>query len=323
MTARLSRPNAPAIPGVGLLAAGLALASLTELLILRTFTRTAIHIPGLQALKEPYEGLAFTGRYAYFVSVALLLVALPVLVSRLWAGRTTAGRIGAASVAFFAIGAALAALQAADRLVIDAVTASAVVMLAMAAAGRVELRATAPLLFAAAFALSAGHTLAQGAAQQGLGSGSADWMLHAAEIAGVAFAISTPLLVSRQPGRASLAAGGIVGLVTLAAFLGNGSTSRILLLWNEGLSGTLPAFAYAVAGGALAAAMVEALRLRRATLLIALLLLTTGGIGLHNTYQTGLVIAGLAILCLGAFEPQEAAQEVSNEQRDATAPGRA
>jgi hypothetical protein len=33
-----------------------------------------------------------------------------------------------------------------------------------------------------------------------------------------------------------------------------------------------------------------------------LVLLITGGIGLHSTYQTGLVVIGLAVLCLAARE---------------------
>jgi len=303
MTAQLSRQRAAALPGLGLLAAGLALASLVELLILRTFTRTAVHIPGLEALQEPYEALALTGRYAYFVSLTLLLLALPVLAWRLWLSQGAAGRIGAAAVAFFAAGAAFAAFESTERLVVDAMTTTAVVTLAMSAGWMLARGAVVPvLLFAAAFALSAGHTITQGMAQAGLGTTSADGLLRAGELAGVAFAVSTPWLVGRVPSRGAVVAGVAVAVLTLGFFLGNGSTSRILLLWNEGLSGTLPSVFYAAAAGALAMTVTETLRTRDVAVTVGLLLLTTGGIGLHNTYQTGLVTTGLAVLAVAAGE---------------------
>ena len=64
---------------LSLLVGGLAVASAIELAILRTFTRTAIHIPALNSLQEPYAVVSRGGRYAYFVAIALMVPALAML----------------------------------------------------------------------------------------------------------------------------------------------------------------------------------------------------------------------------------------------------
>ncbi len=93
--------------------------------------------------------------------------------------------------------------------------------------------------------------------------------------------------------------GASVGVLTFGMFAGSGgSTSRILLLWNEGLSGTLPGTVYAVAAGTLTIAFVALLQGRHYLAAMAIVLLVAGGLGLHNTYQSGLVIAGLAVLAV-------------------------
>src|SRR3972149_4196781 len=51
---------------------GLAVAAALELVILRTFTRTAIHIPALQSLSRPYELLSDLGQYTYYVAAVLV-----------------------------------------------------------------------------------------------------------------------------------------------------------------------------------------------------------------------------------------------------------
>lgn len=87
--------------------------------------------------------------------------------------------------------------------------------------------------------------------------------------------------------------------VVFAAFLGNGgATARFLLLWNEGLSGALPSVAYAGASGCLAATLVALVKARNGLAAAGPVLLVTGGIGLHSTYQSGLVITGMALLAM-------------------------
>jgi hypothetical protein len=287
-------------PGIVLGAVGLAAASAVELLILRTFTRTAIHIPGITALREPYEALSFGGRYAYFVAVALLVFALPASAVALWrCGPVQRGM--AAAIGTFALMSGLAAAAASGRLALDAATAGAVAVVAvgLAAVSRRWETAIPVGLFAAAFILSSAHTLGQSAAQEGVLTLRTDGALTAAEVVGVAFALCTPLLARGLLDRAALVAGAGTGLVVFAAFLGNGgATARFLLLWNEGLSGALPSIAYAAAAGCLAATLVAFIRARDGLAAAGVALLVTGGIGLHSTYQSGLVITGMALLAL-------------------------
>lgn len=294
-------------PGIVLGATGLAAASAIELLILRTFTRTAIHIPGITALREPYEVLSFGGRYAYFVSIALLLFALPSAAWTLWR-RGTVQRGMAAAIGIFALMSGLAAATASGRLAVDAATAGAVAVVAvgMVVLSRRWATSVPVCLFAAAFILSSAHTLGQSAAQEKLVTLRTDGALTAAEVVGVAFALTVPLLARRSLDRAAVMVGAGTALVVFVAFLGNGgATARFLLLWNEGLSGVLPSVAYAAAAGCLAATFTAFARARNGVAAAGLVLLVTGGIGLHSTYQSGLAITGMALLVLALTQRPE------------------
>ncbi len=207
----------------------------------------------------------------------------------------------AASIAVFAALSALAAGGLASRLVLDVSAAGSVVVLAVGGAcfSRRWTVALPLSLFGAAFVLSAAHTVAQSAAQEGVFAIDTDRVLSAAEVAGLAFAFATPLMAWPSAGRFSTAVGVAVTLVAYAAFLGNGSTTRFLLLWNEGLSGIMPSFLYAIAAGCLAGTLVALLRNGNQVAAAGLVLLVTGGIGLYSTYQSGLAIAGMVLLSLG------------------------
>lgn len=308
MAAPLERPAA--VQAVMFAAAGLAVASALELLILRTFTRTAIHIPGITALREPYEVLSLGGRYAYFVSVAMLLIAVSAVAIVLWWGRDPVHRGMAMALGVFGLLSGMAALDAANRFALDAATSGAVAVIAIGGAALArDQRAGLPIvLFAVAFLLSASHTLAQTMAQEGLATFDTGGALNAAEYAGVAFAFSAPLLARGAMDRTATLAGVAVSAVTFAAFLGNGgATARFLLLWNEGLSGAMPSIAYAIAAGCLASTCVALLRARNGLAAAGLVLLLTGGIGLHSTYQSGLALMGMSLLALVLARPAEAA----------------
>lgn len=308
MTARLTSPlPAVGFPAAGRLAALLAVTSVVELLVLRTFTRTAIHIPAISVMQRPYDVLAFSGRYAYFVSVVLLILVMPVLAWWLWSAGSVLSRLAAVGLAIFAAVAGLAAAGLESRYLLDLGTLAAIATLAGVAAGRHSGRSAVPLgLFGLAFLLSGGHTLMQSAANEGLPTFDTSGWLLPAEYLGVAFALAMPLMVTRPgAGRAPLIAGITVTALGLVFFLGNGSTSRFLLLWNEGLSGALPGLAYALAGGALAATFAGLVRSGRGLEAVAVALLVAGGIGLHNTYQSGLVVVALGLLCLAAGGARE------------------
>lgn len=308
-------PAAALPPVIALGAAGLAAASAIELLILRTFTRTAIHIPGITALREPYEVLSFGGRYAYFVAVTLLLFAVPAAAWTLWSRGGPVRRGMAVAMGVFAAMSALAAMGLTGRLALDTATAGAVAVLAVGTALLARRRVTVvPIgLFAGAFVLSGAHTLGQSAAQEGVVTLRTDAALTAAEVVGVAFALAVPLLARGVMDRVSVASGAVVAAVVFAAFLGNGgATARFLLLWNEGLSGVLPSVAYAGAAGCLAATLAAFARARNGLAAAGLVLLVTGGIGLHSTYQSGLVITGMALLAMALpYMPERGQQRES------------
>jgi hypothetical protein len=283
---------------------GLGVASAVELLILRTFTRAAIHIPALQPLAGPYEFLSGLGRYSYYVAAVLLIVAIPVLAVALWRSGAAQARVAAASVVAFAAAAGMARLGLLDRFALDTLTVGAVLLLAAASPGAVNRRAAVMMVaFAGAFALTSSHTILQAAREDGLGSWDGRWLLWAGELAALAFAISTPFVLRVAPSRRVAIAAAVVGAFTFALFLGNASTTKILLLWNEGLAGSFPAVAYAVAAGALCAVVAALAGQGRMVAAVGLALLIIGGFGLHSTYQTGLVVAGLAAFYVACLPP--------------------
>jgi len=289
---RLTR--APSSADSTVLVSVLGIAALVELAVLRTFTRTAIHIPALEQMQGPYELLAGAGRYAYFVAAGLVFPVLALLALQVGRGREPARWLALTAIAGFA-GAALATAAGLEPgLMLGAATIWAIAVLAVAHALAVGGRAVLPVIaFAAAFALSGAYTVLPEAGA----SSQPAWLLDGAELAGLAFALSLPLIVAGND-RRSTVAGGAVALLALTFFLGNGSTSRFLLLWNVGLSGTLPGVAYAAAAGAIAFAAVRCLRIGSPLGACGVVLLVAGGIGLHSSYQSALAIAGLTALYL-------------------------
>jgi hypothetical protein len=85
--------------------------------------------------------------------------------------------------------------------------------------------------------------------------------------------------------------------------LANPSTSHILMLWNIGLTGALPAAIYGLAAASLLVAVVSSFQCQQQTLALALVLLLLGGISLTSTYQSGLLIAGLGLMDLTVMRP--------------------
>ncbi len=290
---------APAFPAVETVLGALSVAALVELLVLRTFTRTAVHIPSLSEMQGPYEVIAVLGRYSYYVAAVLLIVALPYAASTLWWRGELPGRVGALAAVAFAATAALARTAAVNPVLIDGLTIGTVCMAAAAAiAGRNWPTVGVVSAFAAAFAFEGAHSFLQDAASEGLASLDTRWLLWAGEWLALAFALAAPYGLRASPSRRVRIAGIAVGLATAAALFANGSTTRVLLLWNEGLAGTLPVVAYAVAAGALVMTVFGLIGQRRALAAVGVLLLVAGGVGLHSTYQSGLVIAGLGALLL-------------------------
>ncbi len=302
MSARAARLTQEARgPGLdaGIVVTALALAATIELVVLRSAMRAAIHIPAFESLAEPYRAVAWAGRYSYYVAALLLVISLPLVVSMLWQQRRGAAMVAAGGVGMFAVPAILARLGTGPDLLMDMLMTAAIAVLATVAAiaaGR-SLRGAALTAFAAAFLLAGSFTIGQHAvALEALGAFDGRWMLELAEPLALAFALSLPWSLAGNLARRDWIAGLVAGALVYAFFAGEPATARFLLLWNEGLAGTYPSLIYALAAGAGAASLSGLIRQGRNLEAAALLLLVAGGVGLHSTYQTGLVAVGLALL---------------------------
>jgi hypothetical protein len=310
MTIQLKRGSTfdgfAAAPGILAL---LAAAAVTELVVLRLFTRTAVHIPALHSLQGPYEIVSAGGQYAYFVSLGLILPATLRLVFELYRTRSRSRFLASFGLLVFGVSWAFGWSLARNLAILDFGTLVGVAALASAAAlADLRGRSVVPLvLFAVAFAAAGLYTALPALGSTRTSMPQPGWLLSTTEFAGLAFAVSTPLLAQRPRQRSThwLAAG--AGGLILLTFLGNGSTSRFLLLWNVGLSGIVPGFVYALAGAALVYAVVALWRQGSGLAASGLLLLVAGGIGLHSTYQSSLVVVGLTALLVGIESDRRAA----------------
>lgn len=288
----------------------LAVATMLELLLLRTFTRSAIHIPDVEALQAPYFVLADLGRFAYFTAVASLLCAMFLAVAvnlrrpdaRAWAAAFGAG--------LFVVAAALARLEAVPGLFSTALTGAAVVVGgAAAAAGSVRLAAfVVPVV--AAFTLGVVYALDQAA-----GTGGLSWLHGTREVPILGAALLAPLAFNVRLAGRNLVVAIAVAVTVFAVFAANPSTSRILLLWNAGLPGVLPGAAYAVAAGLAAATLASLVHGSRWIPAIALLLVVASGAGVENTYQSGLLVCALLLLALPDTTAPDASDVVQPQER--------
>lgn len=285
---------------VAVAALGLVVAAGLEFILLRLFTRTAIHLPNVQELSPGYTVLAEAGRLGYFAATVLLVLVLAggAILTR---GRDAKAWSATAGVMSFGVVAAMAAADGVDAAVLAAVSLAAVLLTAPWAAAQVRHTGVAALaLFAGAFTLAALFALGQGMHSGALLQTD---LLLAAESLALAFGIAAPLLTGRGD-RVAVGVAAAAGLLVFGALLGNESTSKTLALWSVGLAGYFPAVLYGGAAAGLTYAIVTAWRTRRRALAVGLVLVLLGGIGLHSTYQTGLVLAGL--LALGSGQPAPA-----------------
>lgn len=280
------------------LAVALLVVAGLELLILRTFTRTAIHIPALQQLSGPYKVLSSFGRYDYYVAVVALIALLPVAGVSLRRRCGFPGTVAAAGVTVFALSAAAARAGIVGDIPAGLLSVGAL-MLMTSAAVSLKPAAMLPLVaFAAASTLSASNSLLQSAAEQGYAQVDGRNLLWSAEVLACVFGIAAPFALKVPRTRSVMAVGIGMAVLTYSVLLGGAATAKILMLWNEGLNGALPALAYALATGGLSASLYGLARSGRGLTAVGLALVICGGIGLHSTYQTGLVIAGFATMCI-------------------------
>ena len=281
------------------LASVLVGASVLELTILRVGTRTAIHIPGLEEVAGPYRLVAAAGRLAFFVAIVVLAVLLPYLAHHLY----QRGRARSAACLFtFVVIATLGGLRLVGNDVLaPAVTAIVALLAAVVLARQPRALRVVVGLFVVAFLASALRAILQSGFGGGLTGGSGH-LSRGAELLAVLAAVSSGPLVRRALGLDWLPSGRLawtgigVGLLVTGAILANASTVHILMLWNFGLTGALPAGAYGLALASFVVAVASAVRSGHRPLALALTLMFLGGVGLMSTYQSGLVVAGLGLL---------------------------
>jgi hypothetical protein len=308
-----ARPGGPTTTRTLLTA--LTVAAVAELLLLRTATRTFIHIPGLAEHERLLGAVAQAGRAAYYLAVVLTVAVLACLARH-------AHRSGHHGL-LTAIGGLLAAAVGLRTGAIDDLPAALVVLAAAGVAGTMlwrSSRTTAERLpfaaFTVAFLLAGAHTAAQFASSAGVALPDTSWLVLSAELVAVLGALLTPGLVRARSHRVAVGIGATAALLTFGALAAGGATLRILMLWNLGLAGWLPDLVYALAAGALAYTVTAAARTGHRTTALAVTLLTCAGIGLHSTYQTALPVIALAAITLTA-RPHDVA---ATPQRQSSTP---
>jgi len=274
------------------LAIGLLLAAATEFLLLRIFTRTAIHLPGIQEVTVPYTVLTEAGRLGYYLATVLLVVLLAGAGAALLRVHSAPARLGAAAIVGYGGIAAAAAAGSMDQAVLAVASVASVLALAPWAAGRLSPLGRVPVvLYLSAFALAALFALGQ---TTGTPSLTHPDVLLAAESLALAFGVAAPLLTGRADRITSIAAIA-AGVAVCGLLAGNASTGKVLALWSVGLAGYFPAITYGCAAAGATYAAVAAWRGGARLLCTGIVLLLLGGVGLHSTYQTALVVAGLAV----------------------------
>ncbi len=276
-----------------LLAAALVLSAALEFLLLRLVTRSLVHIPGVGVIDGPFTLLAESGRLAYYAASVLLVVLLLGFALRAAPRRSMPQSAAALGLGLFTTAAAAALAGAVTDLQLGALSLVAIALLLPRALISAGLRGAPTIAaFTAAFVLVGAFTLAPL-----IGTRSPADTLLAAEALALVFAITSPLLIAAPRDRTATVAAALVGLIVLLGLIGNPAASKNLALWSIGLAGYFPATAYAIGAGALAYTLTAGLRhdgSRPMALGLALLIL--GGLGFHSTYQTGLVIAALAVI---------------------------
>jgi len=297
---RAAEPRATGMSWLWWLVEMTVAAAAAELLVLRLFTRTIIHIPGAQSVSPVWSVIATSGRFAYYLASVLLVATLVLLLRELARRTSQRAMVGAATVTIFVAAGASARTGVVSDLWLALVVSTSVLVLAFFAREAFGgIGWLGIVLFAGGFTLSSLHTVLQSSAFSDLRRpGSTTGLLGAGEALALAGALLAPALLRGRHDRRAALVGIGAALSTFLMLLANTATTKILLLWNFGLAGYFPTVVYAAAFGALVYTVVALARAGDRERALALALLVIGGIGLHSTYQGGLVVAGLALLGL-------------------------
>lgn len=266
---------------------------LAELVLLRTGTRTLIHIPGLGRFETPIRILAEVGRLAYYLALVSLAATLTILAYRslrIGAPRRLASGVGA----FLFLGVAGAGRLGLLPSSVVGWSSLAVLVVVTAAAWRGL--STFPIGLFVLGSVAAGWTVLGQGAGGGLSGRQVDGLMLTAEVSLILAAITAPLLLKGPPSALAVVVGLVAAVLSAGAMIVGSSTMSILVLWNLGIPGWLPGIGYAIALGSLVATMWSALASGQKLTAISLVLLVAGGIGTISTYQTGLVLAAVMLV---------------------------
>ncbi len=277
----------------------LGAAVLLELVLLRTGTRTLVHIPGLGRFEVPIGMLSEVGRFAFYLSLVLVVATLTYIGWCCWTRRTRSGRLVGGFAWAFLLVAGLGRLG----IVTDAAVAwfALIMMLGVLLVTWAGVPSIPVALFVTASALATWGVLGQGTGG-GLSGQTVDMSTVGAEALLILTGVTAPLLVTGRVTRSALIAGLVVVLVVSAGFSVGGSTLAILTLWNLGVPGWFAPIAYGFALGGLVVTLWSAISARMTTTACAVLLLVAGGVGPISTYQTALALTAVVLLGITKFE---------------------
>lgn len=282
---------------------------LAELFLLRTATRTLIHIPAIGDVETPIRVVAEAGRFAYYLAVVSVTVTLAILGFR--HVRSAVPRrvvAGVATLAFLLI-AAVGRLEGVPPHRAGWLTL--VVLVVVTSMGWRGIGSIPVGLFVLGSVAAGWSSLGQFAGS-GLTGAQVDMLVLAAESLLVLAGATAPLLLGRAPTRSALLAGAGATVLVAAAFAGGASTFSIMVLWNLGVPGWLPGIAFALAFGGIVTAGWSAMASGDRGTAIGIVLLLGGGVGLISTYQTGLALAAILLLAEPGTVGQEETVEVGS-----------
>lgn len=300
------------MPTLRVLSGALGVVALIELALLRTGTRTLIHIPGLGRFDMSIGVLSEVGRLAYYFSVVLLVSTLIYLVYWLWRVDTLPARAASLFATFFLLAAGAGRIGVVTTPVVGWSS-----LIAAVAAATITWRGVRSIpigLFIASWAIAAWSVLGQGVGG-GLSGRSVDVSIVVAESLLILAGVSAPLLVLRGVGTPGLVAGLVAFVAVAAGFSVGGSTLAILALWNLGVPGWFSPLAFGLAFGGLVAAAWSALAAHERLTAVSIGLLVAGGVGTISTYQTGLVLAAVAVYYVANLASDTKTDHVSAEPR--------
>lgn len=290
----------------------LGIAVFVELTLLRTGTRTLIHIPGLGRYDVSIGLLNHVGRFAYYLALVLVVSTLAYIGWSCWATRSTPARFVAFFVwAFIAI-AGLGRLQVLPESAVAWV--SLTLMIGVLAVTWSGIRSLPVVFFVAASASATWGVLGQGNGG-GLSGQMVDASVVVAEALLIATGVAAPLLVRGRATRPALIAGLLTAVLVAAGFSVGGSTLAILTLWNLGVPGWFPPIAYGIALGGLVFTFWSAISHRMILTASAIVLILAGGVGPISTYQTALALTAVTLLGVAKLDEDPASPGQSSEMQ--------